>query len=345
MQKVLIVRLSAMGDILHALPAVTALRKTHPELDIGWLIEDRWQPLLRAHADASPPSAEQPLVNRVHITKMAQWRKSWLGSETRIQLKALRDELRAASYDAVIDFQGALRSALFARASRAPRILGEDEPREWIARYLFSERVRTTGTHVIEQDVEVASALNQHKLAYTPPLLPQQTDAKQWAESLAQGRPLVLMNPGAGWGAKCWPAERYGRVAQALWNLGCTVLVNAGPAERVLANQVVNESGNTARVVECRLQQLIELTRLCALFVGGDTGPMHLAAALQIPVVAIFGPTDPARNGPFATQAVVLRSPTSKRDHARRSDPEEGLLTITPAEVIAASRNLLGGRV
>jgi heptosyltransferase-1 len=149
------------------------------------------------------------------------------------------------------------------------------------------------------------------------------------------------MNPGAGWGAKCWPAERYGRVAQSLWGMGCTVLVNAGPAEQLLANQVVNESAGTARVVECTIQQLIELTRLSALFIGGDTGPLHLAAALEIPTVAIFGPTDPARNGPFGNRSVVLRSPLSKRDHARKRAPEEGLLTISPAEVLAAARNLM----
>lgn len=339
MQRVLIVRLSAMGDILHAMPAVTALKVARPEWELGWLIEERWAPLLRA------PNGDCPLVGHVHLTNMAEWRKSWLSSMTRSGLAQLISDLRARRYDAVIDFQGAVRSAILARLSGAGRVVGEDVPREWIARYLFSDRIRTHGAHVIEQDLELASALAGSVLQYTPALLPHDVEAAEWARNILSGRPMVLMNPGAGWGAKCWPAQRYGLVARSLWGLGCMVLINAGPAERVLANQVVTESGGTARVVECTIQQLIELTRKSALFIGGDTGPLHLASALQVPAVAIFGPTDPARNGPYGTDAVVLRSPRSRRNHARHSEPEEGLLTISPADVLAAARNLLGDRI
>lgn len=343
MNRVLIVRLSAMGDILHALPAVTALRQTRPEIEIGWLIEERWQSLLRAYSGATPLSCAQPLVAHVHLSKMAQWRKSWLSSGTRSGLSYLARDLRDCRYDAVIDFQGAIRSALLARSSGAPLLYGEDSPREWPARFLFSHRIETSGAHVIEQDLELASAFAGSKLAYTPALLPHDIQAKEWARAQAHGdsRPLILLNPGAGWGAKCWPPERYGRVAQALSGMGYNVFVNAGPAERALADQAVRESAGAARVVECSLQQLIELTRLAVLFIGGDTGPLHLAAALEIPTVAIFGPTDPVRNGPFANRAIVLRSALSKRDHGRHRQTEEGLLTIGPAEVLSAARNLL----
>ncbi|MEO8725813.1 MAG: glycosyltransferase family 9 protein [Acidobacteriaceae bacterium] len=348
-RRVLIVRLSAMGDILHALPAVSALRAAQPQLEIGWLVEERWLPLLRSRPNAAPlshlpRSNAQPLVDFIHCSNLALWRRSWLSSATRSGLAQLIRELRAQHYDAVIDFQGALRSGFLARLTCAHDIdiYGEDSPREWIARYLFSHRVRTTGSHVIEQDLELASAFAATPLPYTPPLLPHDDEARQWSRKQMHERPLVLMNPGAGWGAKCWPAERYGRVAQALFAMGLTVLVNAGPAERGLANQVATESAGAARVVEPTLQQLIELTRLSALFIGGDTGPLHLAAALEVPTVAIFGPTDPARNGPFANRAVILRSHRSQRNHARKSAPEAGLLTITPAEVLAAARNLLG---
>ena len=335
MKRVLIVRLSAMGDILHAMPAVTALRRSSPEVEVGWLVEERWQPLLHS-----------ALVDHLHLAQFSLWRKSWLSGETRHGIKKLADEMRAVGYDAVVDFQGAIRSAFLARASGAVEIVGEDAPREWIARYLFTKRVKTRGVHVIEQDLEVMSGAAGVQLDYTPAMLPHDAETAEWARSQREAaRPLVLMNPGAGWGAKQWPAERYGFVAKALFGLGCQVLVNAGPAERELADDVVRASENTARAVECSIEQLIELTRASALFMGGDTGPLHLASALGVPCVAIFGPTDPARNGPYGTSAVVLRSPKSKRDHSRHKRPEKGLLTISPGEVIAAARNLLGAQI
>ena len=114
---------------------------------------------------------------------------------------------------------------------------------------------------------------------------------------------FVLLNPGAGWGAKQWPAERYGQVAKQLAENGLKSLINVGPGEEDLADALKAASGGTAETFTGSLTQLIALTRRARLFIGGDTGPMHLAAALGVPVVAIFGPTDPARNGPFGTRS------------------------------------------
>lgn len=342
MRKILIVRLSAMGDILHALPAVTALRNAMPDAEIGWLVESRWQALLRVHAAAMPRSPEQPLVDRVHASNMAEWRRSWASSKTRREIAASVRELRKIGYDTVIDFQGAVRSALFARASGAPTIVGEDAPREWIARFLFSARVATAGAHVIQQDLEVASTISGHPLHYTPARLPYDREANTWASTQAPEERLILINPGAGWGAKCWPAERYAQVARALEAEGGSILVNAGPGEAELAASVARGCKH-ARAIECNLTQLIALMRRTKLFIGGDTGPLHLAAALQVPAVAIFGPTDPARNGPYQTESIVLRSRVSRRDHARRAEPEEGLLQISAEKVIEAAQQLFGG--
>jgi heptosyltransferase-1 len=109
-----------------------------------------------------------------------------------------------------------------------------------------------------------------------------------------------------------------------------------------LALEVIRANQDSARAVECSLAELVALTRRASLFVGGDTGPMHLASALGVPLVAIFGPTDPARNGPYVGRFVVLRSPESKRDHTRRSEPERGLLSITVEQVTEAALSLLG---
>jgi heptosyltransferase-1 len=151
----------------------------------------------------------------------------------------------------------------------------------------------------------------------------------------------VLINPGAGWGAKRWPVERYAAVAQGLISRGFRVLVNAGPGEERLADAIVTTAAS-ATPITCSLGQLIALTRRVALVIAGDTGPLHLACALTRPVVGIYGPTDPSRNGPFGTRFKVLRSPESRRDHTRHETPEAGLLTIQPEEVLQAAGELLG---
>jgi heptosyltransferase-1 len=154
---------------------------------------------------------------------------------------------------------------------------------------------------------------------------------------------FAILNPGAGWGAKRWPAERYGEVAGKLADQGIASILNYGPGEEELVRAAEAASGGTARAMSSTITELIALTRRARLFIGGDTGPMHLAAALRVPVVAIFGPTDPARNGPYGTPSIVLRSAESVTSHARRAAPDEGLLAIGSDAVVAAARELLGG--
>ena len=346
--RLLVVRLGAMGDILHALPAVTALRMAHPEWVIDWVVEPMWSALLTAQPDASrdtlSPNARQPLVDRIHFASTRKWRHNLLASDTRREIGTLRRALKKEQYDTVIDFQGAVRSAMIARMAQSRRYIGEAEPREALAKLLFTEQVETRGVHVIEQDLEVAAAVAGDELCPAQPMLPFDADAEAWADRLmSQGerRPAVLINPGAGWGAKRWPAERYAEVGRALLNRGFRVFVNAGPGEIALADTVVKRTGGGASSLLCSVEQLIAITRRVSLAIAGDTGPLHLACALGRPVVGIYGPTDPSRNGPFGTPFKVLRSPESRRDHSRRAEPEAGLLTITPEEVLQAAEELL----
>jgi heptosyltransferase-1 len=343
--RLLVVRLGAMGDILHALPAITALRQAHPGWVIDWVVEPGWTALLSARNGEVPAvrDAAQPLVDRVHCAAAKTWGKEPLSPRTTHQISMLRKELRAGEYEAVLDLQGAVRSALIARVSGARRRIGESNPREWAARWLFTERVNTRGAHVIEQDVELASAVAGDALAPVQPLLPVDPSAEAWCNGLTAGssKPIALLNPGAGWGAKRWPLERYAAVAFALAGRGFSVLINAGPAEEAMAEEIRTQSAGAAIPVTCTVAQLIALTRRVALMVAGDTGPLHLACAQGRPVVGIYGPTDPARNGPFGTRFKVLRSPYSLRNHARREAPESGLLTIQPEDVLAAIDEVL----
>ena len=152
---------------------------------------------------------------------------------------------------------------------------------------------------------------------------------------------FAILNPGAGWGAKCWPAERYGQVARALAATGVRSVLNFGPGEEGLAQLAEAASEGAAVAMQSSVTELVALTRRALLFVGGDTGPMHLAAALNVPVVGIFGPTDPARNGPYGTRSIVLRNPASLTTHSRRADPDEGMLEIGTEAVATAAHQLL----
>ena len=331
------VRLGAMGDILHSLPAITALRRAHPGWHIGWAVEPQWTSLFRAE-NALPGTEGMPLVDALHIVPAKRWAKAPFSLRTHREISAVRREIRAAKYDVALDLQGAVRSAWIARFAHPHKLIGEAEPREPLARLFFSQKVATRGVHVIEQSIEVTEALAGQTIPSLQPLLPSDPASIAYAARLPQ--PLVLISPGAGWGAKRWPAARYGEVALNLTAQGYHVAINAGPAELDLAQQITAVCP-AAMILTPTLSELIAVTRRASLVIAGDTGPLHLACALGHPVVGIFGPTDPDRNGPYGVPFRVLRHPHSKRDHTRHAVPEAGLLTITPAAVTTAAMELL----
>jgi heptosyltransferase I len=344
--RVLIVRTGAMGDIIHALPAITALRAAHPSWYLGWAVEPRWRALLCAESkpdDFGRSNLRMPLVDQIHRANTRRWSHQPLSGSTFEDVFRIRRELKKFRYDVCIDLQGSIRSAVIGRWSRASRSIGANVPRESPARWFYNEKVPTNTEHVIEQALELVGTIAKEQLQYTQASLPRDEYAESWCEQFLcrETSPIVLMNPGAGWGAKQWPADRYGEVAKALAALGYCVVVNTGPSEESLAKEVVRASGRTAVTAECNVSQLISLTRRSSLMIAGDTGPLHLACALGKPVVGIYGPTDPARNGPYGSENRVLRSPLSKRDHSQKAAPEAGLLTITPEAVLGATVELL----
>jgi heptosyltransferase-1 len=354
MAKILIVRLGAMGDILHAMPAVTAIRQALPAATIGWMVEEKWSELLTARGHKEAPeatSAQKPLANLVHTVNTMRWRKRLLHAETLKEISGDIRRLRETHYDVALDFQGNIKSAVLAWLSRAGSRAGFTNPRESGARLFYSRKFARAGEHVIEQNHALAAQALQQYLSGAPfnltaPLLPLDPAAEAWADEEIKRlgvATFALVTPGAGWGGKQWPAQRFGEVARALATHNLRTLVNTGPGEESLAGEVVAASGGSAVEVRCTIGQLIALTRRARLFIGGDTGPLHLAAALGIPVVGIYGPTDPARTGPFGTQAIPLRHPESETTFSHHREPDGGLLKITADEVIAAARHLLGG--
>lgn len=346
LERILIVRLSAMGDVIHSLPAAQAVREAFPNATIGWLIEERWTELLCAPGTPRRGSRSpgRPLVDWVHVVRLTGWRSSLLEMSTIEQIARVWNDVRSVGYQVAIDLQGAIRSAVLARLSHAAVIYGARQTRESPATLFYTRQEIARGAHVIEQNLSIAQAVNVNVSRPESVRLPHDVGAEQCIQQKLAGagvRDFAVINPGAGWGAKRWPAERYGAVARALGCCGLQSIINYGPGEDQLARAAEEASQGAAKAFAFSITELIAVTRCARLFIGGDTGPLHLAAALRIPVVAIFGPTDPARNGPFETRSIVLRNPASPTSHARRRQPDEGMLEISVESVVDAARRLL----
>ena len=275
-RSLLVVRLSAMGDIIHTLPAVVALRRAFPHTTLGWLIEERWAELLCTlrYPRAGRRSAERPLVDRVHTVNMGQFRRSPISFNTWQQMAVGLSELRGVEYDAAVDFQGAVRSALLARWSGAPVLYGDVQPRENAASMFYTRPIETSGWHVVEQALDLArtlierppssqptSAITQNPCPEINVDFPVDPDAEKKISSLTSDTKFAILNPGAGWGAKQWPVERYGAVAKCLSQDGIRSIINYGPGEEDLASAVETASGGAAQKISCSIADLISLTR------------------------------------------------------------------------------------
>jgi heptosyltransferase-1 len=232
--------------------------------------------------------------------------------------------------------------------SGTPRYVGRLKPREAPARWFYKTLVATSATHVIDQGCELLGAATGCHLVAGDVALPVDPVAEEWADDfLERTLPRELWSrfafvaPTAGWGAKQWPRDRYGALSIALAEAGYATLVNAYKPNDVVANEVVDASLGCAVVAPSTMTQMIALQRRAALVVAGDTGPLHLAAALRRPVVGLYGPTDPRRTGPYGCRCRVLRHAESVVDHSRHDAVEVGLQKITAAEVIAAAMDVL----
>lgn len=299
----LVVRLGALGDLIHTLPAVAALRRAHPHARIDWLVEPRHRELL----DLVPILTSVIVLERRSLA-------GWLDILSR---------LRHRRYDVALDFQGLVKSAALARGSGAGEVVGFDRAalREPAARWFYRETAPVgEGRHVIQKNLALAShVLDRRETALEFPL--KVVESAALADVRARGiARFALVNPGAAWPNKRWPAERFGAVAAHLASAhGLTPLVLWGPNERDLAQRVVAASGDRAVVApETRLADLVALSRAASLIVSGDTGPLHVACAVGTPSVSVFGPTDASRNGPWDARDRVLTRYAACACHYKR---------------------------
>lgn len=288
---VLIVRLGALGDVVHAIPAAAALRTAFPGAEIDWLVEARHRSIVDLVM-----SIDRSIV--LERASLGGW------------LEVIR-QLRLKAYDLAIDLQGLLKSAVLARASGAPRVVGFSiwHLREKTARPFYSDTVSSDERHVVRQNLRLLRAIGIDDARIRFPLREVSSRAlDDIRERIGNGQRFALINPGAAWPNKRWPASRYGQVASFVREIcGFVPVVLWGPDERTLAEEVVTCSADAAITAPpTTILDLVALSRAAALVVSGDTGPLHIAAAVGTPSVAIFGPTDPARNGPWDARDVVV---------------------------------------
>jgi ADP-heptose:LPS heptosyltransferase len=323
--RALLVRTSSIGDVVHTLPALAALHRHGWEA--GWLVEPPSRVLLE----------ENPLLAQV-VAAPSRRAFSWSRA-----LAAVR-ELRSHHYDAALDFQGLWKSAAWARLSGARRVVGWEKRarREPSSALLVGESVaRTGGGHVIDKNLALLRPLGIEAVGLREFPLPLSAEAVARVDAGLRGaaEELVVLNPGGGWSSKLWPAERFGALAARLRAAGLRPLVSFGPGEESLADRVVAASSGAAeRSFPTTLLDYVELARRARLVVAADTGPLHLACAVGTPVVALFGPTDPARNGPFDPDDVVVRrTPACAPCYSRTCLRHAGVMDeVSVEEVLSA---------
>ena len=230
--RVLIVRIGAMGDVLHAMPAVAALRAAHPDWFIGWAIEPRWSDLLQIVGDPDDLSlgiriGSKAMVDRWYSIPTRAWKRRPLSTNTLSEIRALRKVLRDEKFDLCVDMQGAIKSAAVGLLAEAKVFAGQEKPREHAARMFYDKKLPVTAAHVVEQGCELLGEAVGETLRPARVPLPMNEEAENWADGVVGRDRFCLISPGAGWGAKVWPADRLGRVAAEVGRAGVRTVVNA----------------------------------------------------------------------------------------------------------------------
>jgi lipopolysaccharide heptosyltransferase I len=343
--KILFVKLGSIGDIVHTLPVLAAVRRALPRAEISWAVERRAAEILRDNHFLGT-------LIEVDTRGLRRWPMS---GETLAATRRQLRRLRASPFDLAIDFQGLLKSALIAKLSGAHRRVGFDRAhlREPLSRFLLTESVRVpTHTHVIRKNILLAAAALGRELPsnaddFEFPIAISRAHERE-AERLVQsvGERFIILNPGGGWPTKLWDAERYGALADAVWrNFHLRSVITYGPGERELAERAaISSRSGAAHPASPSLKGFYALARRAALYVGGDTGPTHLAVAAGTSVVGLFGPTEWWRNGsPREMDLCVERNDIGCRTNChRRACSQWVCMDIEVSRVVEAVGERLG---
>lgn len=294
--RVLIVKLSSIGDIVHTLPALAAIRRALPDAEMSWVVEEDTAEILRGN----------PMIDNLIEIDTRSLRGGKIIEEIFLDAGSQVKQLREYTFDVAIDFQGLIKSAVISRLSGAPRRWGfsREGLREPTGRFLLTDTVKTPDhVHIIRKNLALAFGalgLEETDVNLTFPIATTDEDKSEAAVVVRQaGGKFAILNPGGGWITKLWPAENFGALADRLWREhGLTSVLTIGPGEDELARMAEAKcvTGKLVRATPS-LKGLYELAKLARVYVGGDTGPTHIAIAAGTPVVGLFGPTEWWRNG------------------------------------------------
>jgi heptosyltransferase I len=325
--RLLIVRLSSLGDLVHTLPVVPALSAGFPDAQLDWVVDARWSPFMRL---------VRGINEVIPLQASASGYLRCMGS------------VRRNRYSCVIDLQGIYRSAILAWTSGAPRRIGRDRnsARERGAARFYTDRIVPSGQHVAEMSVSLAvHAGARRPVEMQFPIQVPNEEILQLRERLSGegAERYIVVSPGGGWKSKCWPAERFGALcAEMSRRYGMRSIINVARGEEELGQSVVANSSPAKPMIFCpALPQLVALLSQALLVVGGDTGPLHLAAALGTRVVALFGATNAARNGPLPRGVVIQNHPSDlpnyqRGDYVRGRSYSPEMLSISLDQVLRA---------
>jgi heptosyltransferase I len=332
-QRFLVVRLGSLGDIVHTFPAVAGLRESFPEAEIIWVTHPRWKTLVESSG----------LATDIWETETRSYHS----------LREIIGRIRKEHFTAAIDYQGLWKSAALAFLGSVSRRIGFSSQtiREFGVPILYTDRVRCAQTHIADQNGELSQRAGARN-GVGPVTLSVPSIQEVFVLQLLRGfgiEQYIVLSPAGGWRSKCWPPERYGALCRKIRaTLGLRCVLNYGPGEDDLIAAVKAASGEADPIAyNGSLDQLMALLRNAGCVVGGDTGPLHLAVALGTPAVAIFGPTDPARNGPYRTGDrsdkaspidIVLRSPHAVTTYKRGGETDPSILEIDVETVFDAVR-------
>ncbi len=300
--KILVVKPSSLGDIVHSLPFLNAIRKCFSGADIHWVVSRGLEGLLEGH----------PMIDRLWVIEKDQWKRLSRATATVRELQGLLRGLRGEGYDLAVDLQGLLRSGLITRATGAETRMGFEEAREGSALFYTHKVEGGRAVHAVDRNLKVAARLgcdvSDVRFPITDSPFPLPFDGQ-----------YAVLAPGARWKTKRWPAERFGKLAA---RLPARSVIVGGKPDAKIAKQIVGLSGGKALSLagKTSLRELSGVMRRAVFAVTNDSGPMHIAAAHEVPVFAIFGPTDPAATGPYGTMHTVFRkdlecSPCRKKKH------------------------------
>jgi heptosyltransferase I len=332
--RILIVKLSSIGDIIHALPVLAAIRRTLPDARVGWAVESRSAGILRGN----------PMIDDLIEVDTRSLRGGKVIEEILLDAGKQIKEVRKYAFDIALDLQGLLKSAVIAKLSKAPVRFGfaKENLREPASRFFLTDTVRIApGTHIIRKNLRLAGEALKIPVPdsdFEFPISTSEDDRREADEIINRaGENFAILNPAGGWVTKLWHAEKYGALADRIWEEnGLVTIVATGPGEMELANRVLDSSrSGKVFLAQPGLKGFYELARRARVYVGGDTGPTHIAVAAGAPVVGIFGPTEWWRNGsPREEDICVERTDISCRIDCHRRTCSNWICMDTDVETV-----------